>query len=156
MKKRQFVLFILILISLLFVVGCAPGNERFTENAAGFWAGLWHGMICIITFIISLFSDKVRVYELNNAGHLYDFGFILGIIIGPAQCGFWKSKKKKIHVTHSDEEWEEIGKKVEIKVKKGILNWLDETDKDETDWEKIGKKVEEKIKRELKTRAEKE
>lgn len=45
---------------------------------AGFWAGFWHGLICPITFIISLFTPNVRIYETNNKGVLYDFGFVLG------------------------------------------------------------------------------
>jgi hypothetical protein len=46
---------------------------------AGFWAGFWHGLICPITFIISLFTPNVRIYESNNKGVLYDFGFIIGV-----------------------------------------------------------------------------
>jgi hypothetical protein len=45
---------------------------------AGFWAGFWHGLIVPITFIISLFNPNVRIYETNNKGRRYDFGFLLG------------------------------------------------------------------------------
>ena len=48
-------------------------------SSAGFWAGLWHGIIAPITFIVSLFADGVRIYETNNNGRWYDFGFMLGI-----------------------------------------------------------------------------
>lgn len=53
-------------------------------NSAGFLGGFWHGMIAPITFIISLFNQNVRIYETNNNGRWYDFGFCLGagIIIG--------------------------------------------------------------------------
>ena len=50
-----------------------PGAEP-----AGFWAGLWHGLICPITFLVSLVSPGVRIYEQNNVGRLYDFGFLIG------------------------------------------------------------------------------
>jgi hypothetical protein len=40
--------------------------------------GFWHGLILPIAFIVSLFNPKVRIYETNNRGRLYDFGFILG------------------------------------------------------------------------------
>jgi hypothetical protein len=30
-------------------------------------------------FIVSLFSDDVRIYAFPNAGRWYDFGFMLGI-----------------------------------------------------------------------------
>ncbi len=51
----------------------APGAEP-----AGFLAGLWHGLICPITFFVSLFKPGVRIYEVNNCGGWYDFGFLLG------------------------------------------------------------------------------
>jgi len=54
-----------------------------------------------------------------------------------------------------EKEWEEIGKKVEEKVRKGIQSWVDETEKKDDDWDEIGKKVEEKIKRELRKWTEK-
>ncbi|MCU0237038.1 MAG: hypothetical protein MUC72_08145 [Acidobacteria bacterium] len=75
---------LLILLLLLFVVSCAPGpnSAARTPNregeVAGFWAGLWHGLIAPVTFIISLFSDKVSLYEVHNSGSWYNFGFVLG------------------------------------------------------------------------------
>jgi hypothetical protein len=36
-------------------------------------------MIAPITFFVSLFADGVRIYETNNRGRWYDFGFMLGI-----------------------------------------------------------------------------
>jgi hypothetical protein len=58
-----------------------PGSKYQIPGAtpAGFWAGLWHGMISPITFIVSLFNPRVRIYETHNRGRLYDFGFIIGI-----------------------------------------------------------------------------
>lgn len=46
---------------------------------AGFWAGFWHGLILPFTFIACLFTLKVRIYETNNRGRLYDFGFLIGL-----------------------------------------------------------------------------
>jgi len=42
---------------------------------------LWHGLISCVTFVISLFSDNVNVYEVHNSGNWYDFGFMLGVSI---------------------------------------------------------------------------
>ena len=58
-----------------------PGSRFQGPGAtpAGFWAGLWHGLISPITFLVSLFSPKVRIYETNNRGRWYDFGFIIGV-----------------------------------------------------------------------------
>ena len=76
---------ILLLIAALVLMGCAPGPNTMENiiapssgDLAGFWLGLWHGMISFITFIISLFNDNVSVYEVHNSGGWYDFGFVLG------------------------------------------------------------------------------
>ncbi len=60
----------------------AGPNSKYAARGAkpaGFWAGFWHGLISPITFIISLFNPDVRIYEVNNNGGWYDFGFLLGI-----------------------------------------------------------------------------
>ncbi len=53
-----------------------PNDEG---RVAGFWLGLWHGMIAPVTLIVSLFSDEVHVYEVHNSGNWYVFGFLLGV-----------------------------------------------------------------------------
>jgi hypothetical protein len=60
----------------------AGSKSRYKEpgaKPAGFWGGLWHGIIAPITFIVSLFVDGVSIYETNNNGRWYEFGFMLGI-----------------------------------------------------------------------------
>ena len=57
-------------------------NSKYQEpgaDPAGFWAGLWHGMIMPITFFVGLFKPGVRFYETNNNGNWYNFGFFLGV-----------------------------------------------------------------------------
>lgn len=65
-----------------------PGAER---GPVGFWWGLWHGFIAPVTFIVSLFTETVGVYEVHNTGGWYDFGFLLGLSVifggGPAGAG---------------------------------------------------------------------
>ncbi|MBA7476132.1 hypothetical protein ES707_11511 [subsurface metagenome] len=139
---------------LLLMAACAPGNERFVAGPAGFWAGLWHGLICVVTFIISLFSDSVHLYEVNNTGGWYNFGFLLGAAIFFGSSAGSKGRKKRAHLS-CDREWDEIGAKVEEKISRGIRKWAEESDEQEGDWEEIGRKVEEKIKRELRNWAEK-
>ena len=58
-----------------------PNSKYKLPNAtpAGFWAGLWHGIIAPLLFWISLLSPKIRVYETNNKGRRCDFGFLLGV-----------------------------------------------------------------------------
>ena len=159
MRTRKTTIMILLAIAgLLLISGCAPGNERFVEGPAGFWAGLWHGFIVLFTFIISLFSDSVQIYEVNNTGGWYDLGFLLGA------CAFFSNGARQSRKARhrkwckGDEEWEEIGAKVEEKIKRGIKSWAEEAGGDQgekEEWEEIGKKVEEKIKRELRNWAEK-
>jgi hypothetical protein len=63
------------------ILGVAGPNSSFQQpggRPAGFWIGLWHGLIAPITFLVSLFNAGVRIYEVNNTGRWYEFGFILG------------------------------------------------------------------------------
>jgi hypothetical protein len=150
---KRTLLGLLLFAFVLAAAGCAAGDPRFDAEKAGFWVGLWHGLICAVTFIISLFYDTVRVYEVRNAGHMYDLGFILGAIIafgGSGGTGICRSRKSR-----REKEWEEIGERVEEKVKRGIQSCLDESGKKDAEWEELGKKIEDKIKRELKDWAEK-
>jgi hypothetical protein len=74
----------------LFLTSCAAGAnpEAGTgQDPAGFWLGLWHGIIVLVTFVISLFSDSVNVYEVANNGNWYDFGFVLGLLISLGGSG---------------------------------------------------------------------
>jgi len=56
----------------------AVKNAEDGVKLAGFFKGLWHGIIAPFTFIISLFTDKINMYEVMNNGGWYDFGFVLG------------------------------------------------------------------------------
>jgi hypothetical protein len=75
----------LVLGLALLLTACAAGVNPSVGAAAadghvaGFWLGLWHGLICPITFLISLFTDDVNIYEVANNGNWYDFGFVIGV-----------------------------------------------------------------------------
>jgi len=77
------------------LAGCAAGDRRFVEKPAGFWAGLWHGLICLITFVVSLFDDSVHIYETHNSGHWYDLGFLFGAMVffGGSPFGIFRKRK---------------------------------------------------------------
>jgi hypothetical protein len=62
----------------LIVAGLNSKYKQLGVDPAGFSAGLWHGIITPITFIVSLFNPNVGIYETNNNGGWYDFGFVLG------------------------------------------------------------------------------
>ena len=51
------------------VLAVGGPNSKYSlpgASPAGFLAGLWHGLICPITFIVSLFNPGVRIYEQKN------------------------------------------------------------------------------------------
>jgi predicted small secreted protein len=79
--KRLILIVALVLLAAV-LVGCAPGpNTAAAEGAdAGFWQGLWHGFIAGVTFVISLFNPNVSIYEINNNGGWYNFGYLLGLM----------------------------------------------------------------------------
>ena len=78
---------IIVGLALILLVGCAPGVNELAQKAdskgvvAGFWRGLWNGIIAPVTFIISLFNPNVQMYEVHNNGGWYNFGFIFGMMI---------------------------------------------------------------------------
>jgi len=83
--KNAFVVVAVLIIAVAFSAwSCAPGPnaaEKTPDSAgkvAGFWLGLWHGLISPVTFVISLFSKSVRLYEVHNNGGWYNFGFVVG------------------------------------------------------------------------------
>jgi hypothetical protein len=80
-------LLLLVALAALLLAACAAGPNPAAGVAAedgsvaGFWLGLWHGVIAPITFVISLFSDGVNVYEVHNNGGWYNFGFVIGAVV---------------------------------------------------------------------------
>jgi hypothetical protein len=71
-----------LLVGTLALAACAAGPNTVAAagpGTAGFWLGLWHGLISPITFLVSLFTPGVNLYEIHNSGHWYDFGFMIGI-----------------------------------------------------------------------------
>ncbi len=163
-SHQQLLYKILLFISfLLFLTSCTAGSDQFSsadgDGPAGFWYGLWHGAIAVITLIIHLFNDTVMVYEKNNTGGWYDFGFLLGVIIiwGGGCHAKCKTKQRK----QRDKEWEEIGDKVEVKVMRKLKNWAEQDESDDgpqskAEWDEVCDKVESKLKRKLREWAEKD
>jgi hypothetical protein len=102
MTRSNAALLALVLVGAIALAGCAPGPndvaEVGTTDVAGFWLGLWHGIICPITFLISLFNDHVNVYEVHNNGNWYNFGFVFGASIvfgGGPGAGARRRRKRR-------------------------------------------------------------
>ena len=82
--NRKHIIFLTVLLVLVSLSGCFPGPNTMVDvpvmdqTVAGFFMGLWHGIIAPFTFIVSLFTEKISMYEVHNSGGWYDFGFVLG------------------------------------------------------------------------------
>lgn len=138
--------FAVCIAALLVLAGCAAGPASKwappEAEAAGFFAGLWHGLLLILTLIVSFFTKDVRIYEIHNTGVAYDIGFVLGVLamsssgVKVTSCGGSKRSRVK-----TDKEWDEIGRRVEKNVRVQISSWVDEDD-----WKDVGEKIEKKVK----------
>jgi len=90
-----------LLLLMLVLVACAAGDNTAADvpsadgDVAGFFLGLWHGIIAPITFVISLFSDNVGIYEVHNNGGWYDFGFLIGagVFLGGGGAGGARARR---------------------------------------------------------------
>ena len=155
-SSRLFKLLVLIPF-LLLLTSCTAGDPQFTQdNPAGFWYGLWHGIIAVITLIIHVFNENVAVYEIHNTGGWYDLGFLMGVICiwgGSSHVSCKTAAEKK-----REKEWEEVGSKVETKVMQKLKQWSEDEDGSDSDkdWDEISEKVEKKLKRKIREWAEKD
>jgi len=79
--KTKIIFFALLTFAVLVLLSCADVTNIDACRVVkpyGFFAGLWHGIISPLSFIGSLFSNKIAMYAVNNSGGWYDFGFVLG------------------------------------------------------------------------------
>ncbi len=90
---KKIVLFLLV---LFLIVSCIPGDGKHTPiKPAGFFWGIWHGWIAPISLIMQIFNNNIRVYERNNTGWWYDFGFYIAILGGFGGLSLTRKRKKK-------------------------------------------------------------
>jgi hypothetical protein len=96
--RRQMVVLLAMLGAVVLLSSCAPDPNPVLgtgEDSPGFLMGLWHGIIIFFTFVISLFTDDVTVYEVANDGNWYDFGFFVGLMISLGGMGAGTRRRKK-------------------------------------------------------------
>lgn len=93
MKYLKLVLVLIIIMAL--TTGCLPGDKDFEDDSAGFFWGILHGWLAPFSLLISLFNDKVTMYEIHNTGFGYNFGFYIAIIGGFGGISFTRKKRKK-------------------------------------------------------------
>jgi hypothetical protein len=104
MKKTLFN-FAAMLIMLVMLAGCAPGEVTEVEipsvnmelsvpgpnplvnttdangRMAGVLMGIWHGIISPVTMVLSFINPEIQMYEVYNDGSQYNFGFLVGAAI---------------------------------------------------------------------------
>lgn len=59
------------------LAGCAHQPPSALPGVPGFFHGLLHGFLILVSLIGSIFTD-VRVYSFPNSGFWYDAGFFIG------------------------------------------------------------------------------
>jgi hypothetical protein len=96
-----------LVVPLLLVASCMAtqqGAGFAMTGLPGFWRGFWHGLVAPIAFVVSLFSDTIRIYATPNTGRWYDFGYMLGIggFSGGALAGHRTLVVKKTYVVERD------------------------------------------------------
>ena len=93
MHRASSIASVVLLALVLAACAATQAPAATTGDAPGFWLGLWHGFIAPVTFVVSVFSDAVRVYAVPNVGRWYDFGFMLGI--GGFSGGVFAGSRRK-------------------------------------------------------------
>ena len=92
--KKLLILSFFLMIAIILFSSCAEVQNIDpckTGHTYGFFGGLWHGIIAPVSFVISLFSDNVAVWAINNNGGWYTFGFLIGV----GSLGFGGSKASR-------------------------------------------------------------
>jgi hypothetical protein len=85
MKSSLALLLVVLILLCLLGGGGAPDSKQSqrTANAhdrvAGFWLGLWQGFIAPFVFLASLFKSGLSIYEVDNNGAWYNFGYLFGL-----------------------------------------------------------------------------
>jgi hypothetical protein len=100
--KSSVALFVIVLLLVNILAGCAPGANVFKGTvsernaAAGFWLGLWQGFIAPFVFVVSLFKNNLNIYEVHNNGAWYNFGYLFGLACFFGGGGNRTARRKQI------------------------------------------------------------
>ena len=85
-------------LAVFLLSGCfaEPAEVDLNEivNLPTFWMGIWHGLITPISFVLSLLSDDVAIYQSGGSGW-YDLGFLIGVSISFGGGGYGGSRVRK-------------------------------------------------------------
>jgi len=85
-----------ILLLLVMTASCMPGDgSRPSDEPAGTISAIWHGWIAPFSLIRGLFNSSISIYESNNIGWWYDFGFYIAVISGFGGLSLTRKKRDK-------------------------------------------------------------
>ena len=83
MNLQRLTVLSIALVILLTLSACLPNPDSAPgHHPAGFFKGVWHGWVAPLSLIVGFFNGHTRVYDPNNTGWWYDFGFYMAIISG--------------------------------------------------------------------------
>ncbi len=95
MVRRKFHFLVLFVMLAVLVSSCMPGSDASRmKSPAGFFMGVWHGWVAPVSLVVGLFNPSIRVYESENTGWWYDFGFYIALIGGFGGLSLFRKKKK--------------------------------------------------------------
>ncbi len=99
------ILLIAILAGITFVLtGCVPGDGVNTASSkAGFFSGIWHGWIAPFSLIYQLFNKNISIYEVNNNGWWYNFGYYIAVISGFGGIALSRRKRREKEIGRSND-----------------------------------------------------
>lgn len=83
---KNIIITMMLMLCLTSCGGTEAVNERSSENTAGFFTGVWHGVISPLSFIGSLCSDEITIMNPTDNGpyyknSAYPFGFVVIMIV---------------------------------------------------------------------------
>ncbi len=94
--RSKTILIAIALCALVLLTSCLPGDGKNTvDRKANFLTGIWHGWIAPISLIVGIFDRNIRVYEVNNTGWWYDFGFYMAVISGFGGLALSRRKRRR-------------------------------------------------------------
>ncbi len=68
-------------VAALFTLAACATRPMGTHHDPAFIRGVIDGLLAPVSFVLSLFSDTIRMYQFPNIGRWYDFGFLIGLSV---------------------------------------------------------------------------
>lgn len=91
---RKILLVVLLVMVMMTLTSCIPGDLDGNDDPAGFFWGVWHGWIAPVSLILSIGKEGANIFELHNTGFLYNLGFYMGILGGFGGITLTRKRKK--------------------------------------------------------------